>query len=182
MIDQSTIWHDTNQHNIITHSIEQSTELGKTVGRIILFLDDDKAGLAAVIRLCTKVTLKFVDHISFLLIYKHAIICIHLHHTTHTLVNTLLNIFTSMYALSHKHTHTHTHKHYSTHTHTYTYTQHTDTWTHILTQVIPMGLAHPVDIRIASLRGKDINKYSSVHLHREYNIEECHYSIAHSLE
>ena len=58
MIDQSTIWHDTNQDNTIALSIEQSTELGKTVGRIILFLDDDKAGLAAVIRLCTKVTLK----------------------------------------------------------------------------------------------------------------------------
>ena len=79
-------------------------------------------------------------------------------------MNTLLNIFTNMYALSHththtrthaqtlKHTHTHTHTHSNTHTHTYTYTQHTDTWTHISTQVIPMGLAHPVDIRIASLR------------------------------
>ena len=122
MIDQSTIWHDTNQHNTIAHSIEQSTELGKTVGRIILFLDDDKAGLAAVIRLCTKVTLKFVDHIFFLLIYRLAIICIHLHHTTHTLVNTLLNIFTSMYALSltQTYTHTHTHTHIQTHIHIHT--------------------------------------------------------------
>ena len=67
-----------------------------------------------------------------------------------------------MHSLSHTHTHTHiltlmhthTHRHTNTkaHTYTYTYTQHTDTWTHISTQVIPMGLAHPVDIRIASLR------------------------------
>ena len=107
MIDQSTIWHDTNQHNTIAHSIEQSTELGKTVGRIILFLDDDKAGLAAVIRLCTKVTLKFVNHIFFLLIYRYVIIRIHLHQT-HSCEHTFKHIHEHVCTLSHTHTHIHT--------------------------------------------------------------------------
>ena len=105
----------------------------------------------------------------FLHIYRHAIICIHLHHT-HSCEQTFKHIHEYVCTLSHTHTQTQTLKHtytyihiHSTHghihthtlntrTHGHTYTQHTDTWTHISTQVIPMGLAHPVDIRIASLR------------------------------
>ena len=42
-------------------------------------------------------------------------------YTTHTLVNTLLNIFTSMYALSLTHTHTYTHTNTNAHTYTHTH-------------------------------------------------------------
>ena len=44
------------KHNIHLFPFSGSrTDLGKSVGKLILFLDDDRAGLAAVIRVCTKV-------------------------------------------------------------------------------------------------------------------------------
>ena len=43
--------------------------LGKGVGKVVLMLDDDKAGLAAITRICTKVYHGSSDILSFVCTY-----------------------------------------------------------------------------------------------------------------